>query len=106
MKYIRTNDNIYEVANIGYCRFVYFTKDGSQIYDKYVISESDNLEELIDCYIKLNKETKEVEVLKNIDSNEYDANYEIFGAIQYMNEKGQLILKSVGKFNVGFELII
>ena len=106
MKYIRTKDGIYKVESETYNKQGYYIDiyEEDVILKKRVIKQSENLEELCDRFVVIDKETKEV--MNIVSFLEYAklwayCKYNIYGAIwtdkgliyvAKMNDKGELEL--------------
>lgn len=104
--YIRTKDNIYKVDSETCHKKGYYIDryEEDVILKKQVIKQSENIEELCDRFVVMDKETKEV--MNIVSFLEYAklwayCKYNIYGAIwtdkgliyvAKMNDKGELVL--------------
>lgn len=108
MKYVRTKDSVYKVVLVSPLGFVRIDKrDGTypDVFEKDIIKQTDTIEELIDCYVRVCQPSTDNE-WHNILSNKNDQylikNKHIdYGAIwtdkgliyvAKMNDKGELEL--------------
>ena len=101
--YIRTKDGVYEVKVNKYHELVY-CKNNQIVLSCNIIKQSENIEELCDRFVVMDKETKEV--MNIVYFLEYAklwsyCKYNIYGAIwtdkgliyvSKMNDKGELEL--------------
>ena len=101
--YIRTKDGVYEVKVNKYHELVY-CKNNQIVLSCNIIKQSENIEELCDRFVVMDKETKEV--MNIVSFLEYaklwaHCKYNIYGAVwcewglKYvakMNDKGDLAL--------------
>ena len=101
--YIRTKDGVYEVKVNKYHELVY-CKNNQIVLSCNIIKQSENIEELCDRFVVMDKETKEV--ISIVSFLEYAklwsyCKYNIYGAIwtdkgliyvAKMNDKGELVL--------------
>ena len=101
--YIRTKDGVYEVKVNKYHELVY-CKNNQIVLSCNIIKQSENIEELCDRFVVMDKETKEV--ISIVSFLEYAklwsyCKYNIYGAIwtdkgliyvAKMNDEGDLVL--------------
>ena len=111
MKYIRTENGIYEVSEKAtYCgKNFYYTTAEVTLEDVDVISQADTIEELCDDYVMVNKDWKKPSFVEKEIADKWhlkekatvDKGYTIYGAIwtskgliyvAKLNDKGELVL--------------
>ena len=106
MKYIRTEEGIYEDFTTGYCGMIHFCNNGIRVAEEDIIKQADKLAELCDEFVVAFEENNDRITYLDLDwaidkAKRYAGHTTIYGAVwcewglKYvakMNDEGELVL--------------